>query len=174
MFLVGFMGSGKTTVGHELADRLGCEFVDLDHQIEARTGRSVGEIFRDSGESEFRRLENEELRMLLRESGSMRIVALGGGAFAQLGNAQAIRDVGAITIFLDAPADVLWRRCQEDPQERPLRGKYEQFAELHDQRMKHYLEASWHIDSSLMPAKDIAADLEQRISAELSAQEKTR
>jgi shikimate kinase len=174
VFLVGFMGSGKTSVGHDLATRLGCEFVDLDQQIEARTGRSVGVIFRDLGEGEFRRVEHAELKELLRESGSMRIVALGGGAFAQPRNADAIRDEGAITIFLDAPPDVLWQRCQEDPQERPLRGQYEQFAELHGQRMKHYLAASWRVDSSHKSVKEIAAHLEQRINAEFSAQEKTR
>lgn len=174
VFLVGFMGSGKSSVGHELAIRLKCEFVDLDQRIEARIGRSVGAIFRDSGEGEFRRIEHEALKELLRESDSIRLVALGGGAFAQPDNADAIRDVGAITIFLDAPPDVLWRRCQEDPQERPLRGKYEQFAELHRQRMKRYLEASWHIDSSQKTAKEIAADLEQRIHAEFLSQENTR
>jgi shikimate kinase len=174
VFLVGFMGSGKTSVGHDLATRLGCEFVDLDQRIEAISGRSVGAIFRDLGEGEFRRLEHEALKELFRESGLMRVVALGGGAFAQPRNADAIRDVGAITIFLDAPPDVLWQRCQEDPQERPLRGQYEQFAELHGQRRKHYLQASWRVDSSQKSANDIAADLEQRINAELSAQEKTR
>ena len=112
MFLVGFMGSGKTSVGHDLATRLGCEFVDLDQRIEAISGRSVGAIFRDLGEGEFRRLEHEALKELFRESGLMRVVALGGGAFAQPRNADAIRDVGAITIFLDAPPDVLWQRCQ--------------------------------------------------------------
>ncbi len=65
VFLVGFMGAGKTSVGRSLSRRLGWDFEDLDDRIQARAGRSIAEIFRDLGETEFRRLENAALRELL-------------------------------------------------------------------------------------------------------------
>src|SRR5689334_14980044 len=77
VFLVGFMGSGKTTVGRALATLMGWHFVDLDQVIEAREGRSIREIFETRGEAEFRRIEHEALAVC----GEMNetVIALGGG-----------------------------------------------------------------------------------------------
>ena len=174
VFLVGFMGSGKTSVGQALARRLGCEFIDLDRQIETNAGRSVADIFREEGESGFRNLEHQELRRLLNQPTAVRVVALGGGAFAQMDNAAAIRNAGALTIFLDAPADLMWRRCEEDAKERPLRGSYPQFAELFRKRVEHYSRANWRIDSSQRTAEEIAEELTQKLTGELPAQERLR
>src|SRR5438045_8658642 len=90
--LVGFMGAGKTTVGRELARRLRWEFIDLDDVIVAAEGRSVGAIFRDSGEPAFRRAEAAALREVLRAPASGGLVlALGGGAYVQPRNAALLR-----------------------------------------------------------------------------------
>ena len=87
------MGAGKSSVGRALGERLNWVFEDLDDRIEAREGRTVAEIFRDSGESEFRRAEHAALEHVLHElrGGVARIVALGGGAFAQKENAALLR-----------------------------------------------------------------------------------
>jgi len=79
------MGAGKSSVGRALGQRLNWIFEDLDDRIQAREGRTVAEIFRDSGESEFRRAERAALQDVLREltGGGFRIVALGGGAFVR-------------------------------------------------------------------------------------------
>jgi len=81
VFLLGFMGAGKTSVGQALARRLGWGFVDLDQQIERRAGRTIAEIFAGSGEDAFRRIETAVLRELLAKlgHGSPLVVALGGG-----------------------------------------------------------------------------------------------
>ncbi len=122
IFLVGFMGAGKSTVGKALASQLGWEFEDLDDRIVARERRSIEQIFRESGEAEFRHAEQAALRALLLESGSVaRVVALGGGAFVQAENADLLAQTGAPAVFLDAPVEVLFRRCQIEQQvERPL------------------------------------------------------
>src|SRR5271169_4974862 len=111
VFLVGFMGAGKTSVGRSLGHRLGWSFEDLDDRIEARAGRSIPEIFRDLGVTEFRRLETTSLRDLLRElDAGPRVVALGGGAFAQPENVAMLELAGVPVIFLDGPVEELFRR----------------------------------------------------------------
>src|SRR6185295_10159790 len=81
LFLAGFMGSGKSTVGPMLAEQMGWEFVDLDAAIEQANGVAITEIFATRGEEEFRRIEHEALREQVRaaERGRPRVVALGGG-----------------------------------------------------------------------------------------------
>src|ERR1035438_7636328 len=116
VFLVGFMGSGKNTVGQELARRLAWDFVDLDVCIEARERQTVPEIFRLQGEPAFRFAETNALHDLL--TNSLRrdsVVALGGGAFVQENNRELLR--AWPSVFLDAPPQELWQRCQLDETE---------------------------------------------------------
>ena len=103
IFLTGFMGCGKSTVGKLLAERLGWEFVDLDERIEALAGKSIARIFSEDGEDEFRRLEHETLveQARLAREGSPRAAALGGGAFTFERNRRAISGAG-VSIWLDA------------------------------------------------------------------------
>ncbi len=129
--LVGFMGAGKSSVGAALSRKLGWPFEDLDERIQAREQRSIEQIFRQSGEAVFRQLEHAALRSLVEEAGaSAKVVALGGGAFAQANNAALLEEAGWSTIFLDAPADELFRRCQQQQLERPLRGDVKEFQRL--------------------------------------------
>src|SRR6185503_11348550 len=80
--LVGFMGAGKTTVGRALAEKLGWEFVDLDDLIQARDGRTIPEIFEESGERAFRNLEQQVLREFVNSfRANPSVLSLGGGAF---------------------------------------------------------------------------------------------
>jgi shikimate kinase len=142
------MGAGKSTVGSALAARLECSFEDLDQRIEQSAGRTVPEIFRESGEATFRRLERAALRMLLDELGSgvRKVVALGGGAFAKANNISQIEAAGVPTVFLDAPVDELWRRCraEADDQEtaRPLMKSWASFRRLYEARRPQYLKAT--------------------------------
>lgn len=158
VFLVGFMGAGKSTVGKALALHLGWEFEDLDERIVAREQRSVEVIFRESGETEFRRAEHAALRALLSEShASRRVVALGGGAFVQAENANLLAQAGAPAVFLDAPVEVLFRRCQQEQQvERPLRRSQEEFTKLYRARRPHYLKAALQIETSNQDIESVA------------------
>ncbi len=153
--LVGFMGAGKSSVGRALSRRLGWQFEDLDERIQAREGRTIEQIFQQSGETEFRRAEHAALRALLLELGSSpQVVALGGGAFVQAQNAALLEQTGTPTVFLDAPVEELWRRCQQDPVERPLRQDLEQFHKLFDARRPGYMAAALRIETC---GKDVAA-----------------
>jgi shikimate kinase len=108
--LTGFMGSGKTTAGYLLAERLGWNFVDLDREIEARHNRTVPQIFADSGEAHFRHLESATLASLL---GQRRVVlALGGGAPEELGNRLLLEQTPhTAVVYLSADFDTLVARC---------------------------------------------------------------
>lgn len=167
LFLVGFMGAGKTSVGRSLGRRLRWSFEDLDDRIQAASGRSITEIFRDSGEAEFRRLETAALLGLLRElSSGPRVVALGGGAFAQPENAALLESAGAPVIFLDGSVEELFRRCRHEQRERPLLHDAEQFRELYERRRSSYLKASSHVDTTGKDVDQVAAEVACRIGME--------
>lgn len=106
ILLVGMMGCGKSTVGPALARRLARDFVDVDHEIEARAGRTLPEIFEADGEAAFRSLERETLATLVREDP---VVALGGGAIAQPGAPERLAKLGTV-VYLRASLDSLMRR----------------------------------------------------------------
>ena len=170
--LIGFMGAGKSSVGRALGERLGWAFEDLDDRIERREGRKVHEIFRESGELEFRRAEHVALKELLGElrNGAEKIVALGGGAFVQKHNARLIKAGDVATVFLDAGADELWRRCrqqaEQDGTKRPLLTNLEAFRELYEARRPHYLKASLKQETVGKTVERIAAEVVQTLGFE--------
>ena len=162
IFLVGFMGAGKSSVGRALGEKLGWRFEDLDTRIEARAGCSIAEVFRRQGEEGFRELEHAALRelMIQLESGVPFIVALGGGTFVHAANELFFESPGMATVYLDAPVDEIWGRCQ-DGTERPLRRDRAGFQQLHERRRPRYLEAKLHVETT---GKDIRAVAEEVIA----------
>lgn len=108
--LTGFMGSGKTTIGRSLAERLGWRFADLDSVIEQRDGRTVAAIFAESGEAAFRAMESAALVSSLSES--QLVLALGGGALETAANCQALATSSqTCTVLLTASFETLYDRC---------------------------------------------------------------
>lgn len=114
--LIGFMGSGKSTIGQELAPRLNFSFVDTDDLVVARSGKSISEIFAESGEDYFRELESEALRSLA-ATGS-HVIATGGGIILPPDNRSLLRQVG-FTVWLDASEETIFDRVSRN-RERPL------------------------------------------------------
>lgn len=169
VFLVGFMGAGKTSVGRALGQRLNWLFEDLDDRIVQRERRTVAEIFRDSGEPAFRQAEHAALRQVLEElrGGFARVIALGGGAFAEAGNAELIETAAVPTVFLDAPVDELWRRCcmqaSDTGAERPLLRNVEHFRTLYETRRKNYSKAELKIDTANRTVEAIAAEIAETL-----------
>jgi shikimate kinase len=164
VILVGFMGAGKSSVGAALGRHLGWPFEDLDDRIQAREKRSIEQIFRQSGEAEFRQMEHAALRSLVGELGqSAKVVALGGGAFAQANNAALLEEAGLSSIFLDAPAEELFRRCQQQELERPLRGDVKEFHRLYEDRRPCYLKAGLRIETAGKDVEEVAAEVITRL-----------
>ena len=160
VFLVGFMGAGKSSVGLALSRKLGWPFEDLDDRIQAREGRTIDQIFQQSGESVFRQVEHTALRSLIADLGnSPKVVAVGGGAFVQANNAALLEQAGFAALFLDAPVEELFRRCQEQQLERPLCGNLEEFRQLYESRRPYYMRAGWRIETGKKDVEKIAAEI---------------
>jgi shikimate kinase len=163
------MGAGKSTVGRALSEQLKLAFEDLDDRIEREQGRSIAELFRASGEKEFRRLEQAALAQLLNEPAgrNMRIIGLGGGAFVQAENAALLKTAGVITVFLDSPVQELWRRCVKQAKdqglERPLLHSKEQFQTLYEKRRSSYLKASLRIETGRRTVAAIAREIAEAV-----------
>ncbi len=158
IFLVGFMGSGKTTVGQLLAERLGWQFVDVDDDIEAREHTLIAEIFAARGEEEFRRIETEAIRERVRavSAGVPMVIALGGGAYTRQENCALLRGHG-ITVWLDCALEIVRERIA-GTEHRPLARDPERFAQLHRERAGAYARADYRVDVS---ACDPGAVVEQ-------------
>jgi shikimate kinase len=169
VFLVGFMGAGKSSVGQALGARLNWTFEDLDDRVERHAGRKVAEIFRDAGEAEFRRAEHAALRSVIGEfnRGAVRIVALGGGAFVQPDNAALLKAANAATVYLEASVAELWQRCCNQASaagaQRPLLQSKEQFQALHEKRRRSYEQASHRIRTDKRSVEAIAAEIERTL-----------
>lgn len=144
IFLIGFMGSGKTTLGRLLAKRLGSPFIDLDDEVEQRSGRSVAQIFAALGEPAFRRLELEALRAAVRQPPA--VIATGGGLPAQAGALDLMQETG-LTVWIHPSFDAILRRlAATDAGERPLLADRERLAALYRDRLPVYRRARLTLD----------------------------
>jgi shikimate kinase len=138
IYVVGFMASGKSTVGRLLAQRLGWSFVDTDEEIEAAEGTAIAEIFETCGEAEFRRIETAIIHHHVYRIGQGKpaVVALGGGAFAEPAN-RALLENNGVTVWLDCPFELVERRVAL-ASHRPLARDPRQFAMLYHARREAY------------------------------------
>src|SRR5574340_395305 len=142
IYLVGFMGAGKSSVGTVLAQRMGWPFVDLDAVIEAGYGATIRQMFEHAGERFFRQVEHAALVEVTKKAPA--VIALGGGTFVQRPNFDLIRQTRGATIWLDCPIEELWQRCST-MDNRPLFRDRESFSKLFEQRLPFYREAEFRI-----------------------------
>jgi shikimate kinase len=145
--LVGLMGAGKSTVGRRLARRLGLPFVDSDSEIEDAAGLSAGEVFKRFGERDFRDGERRVVARLA--SGPVRVIATGGGAFVNEVTRTLLNDK-CITIWLDAPVNLLAERTARRPETRPMLtngSRAETLARLDEERRPAYAQAHIRVTS---------------------------
>ncbi|HJS55417.1 MAG TPA: shikimate kinase [Chitinophagaceae bacterium] len=118
IFLIGFMGSGKTYWGKKLSEKLTLPFFDLDEQIESHEGKAITQIFADDGEEYFRLLEKDTLHIIT-ESHDSFIMAVGGGTPCYFNNIEFMNKTGT-TVWINTPVDLLFERLIKDKAQRPL------------------------------------------------------
>jgi shikimate kinase len=160
LYLVGFMASGKTTIGGLLADELGWDFADLDEDIVAAQGTGISEIFDTVGEEEFRKTEHAAIRKRVSqiERGKPMVVALGGGTFVTPAIQEFLIENG-ITVWLDCSFERVCARIQGSSH-RPLARDPEKFKQLYQDRREAYGKAEYRIEiESDDPAAAVAAIL---------------
>ena len=155
VYLCGLMGSGKTTVGRLLAERLGASFFDLDAEIEREAGLAIADIFARQGETDFRGREARALFRLAHAEPA--VVALGGGALLRRENRDLVLATGTL-VWLDAPSPELVRRIG-DVRSRPLLAGGDPAAtleRLREERMDDYQSAALRVDTFGSAAAKIA------------------
>jgi shikimate kinase len=161
VYLVGFMGAGKSSLARVLAARMDWRAEDIDSRIEAREGRAIATIFAREGEPYFRSVEREVLVDLL----PLRhvVVATGGGTFVDPENRQLINRDG-FSVWLDAPIATLAGRVPLDGR-RPLAADRSQFEALYESRCVAYRQAHFRLDADRGPVEALAEELLEHLRA---------
>ncbi len=164
IYLIGMPGSGKSTLGRQLADALGYTFHDLDNEIETHSGKDINRIFSEDGEEGFRDIEVQCLKRLTETPGS-KVIATGGGSPCFHQNMDYMNANGA-TIFLNVPLEIIVERLLEQgTDERPLlkdKSATELLGQLHEHfqlRKSHYMQAFIHLEGGSISLDQILNEL---------------
>ncbi len=159
--LIGFMGSGKSTVGRELHQRLGYPLIDMDRAIEESIGKKITEIFKEEGEEAFRDFESLQLLEIAKQNDKSQIISTGGGVVIRPNNRKLLHKLGYV-VWLYTPIDVIFERTSRS-QERPLLNHMdarERITALLAEREPWYREtAHLKIDTAGLDSKEIATGI---------------
>ncbi|MGI9465530.1 MAG: shikimate kinase [Rubripirellula sp.] len=172
IYLTGFRGTGKTSVGSLLARSLGRTVIDLDGVVTANAGKSISEIFQDGGEVAFRELESNALESVAQTENA--VISLGGGAILRAGNRAIIRSTG-VCVWLDCDAETIARRLQQDDvslEQRPALTTLDELQEIREllqARHPLYLEAADHrLDTDGRTIEQVAEQIMQWLTENAS------
>lgn len=157
IFLCGYMGCGKSTIGQILAKKSGCGFCDTDELIVKNQGMTIPEIFSKKGEPYFRTVEAETVKSLC---GKNIVVACGGGAMQNSETAEAVRKNGGIIVYLNVPFDVCYKRIKNDSN-RPIvmNNTKEQLEEIYNNRRDIYMKNSTIMVEAIGSPAEIVASI---------------
>jgi shikimate kinase len=160
VILIGFMGSGKTSSGRELARRMGFRFLDLDERIQAKAGKSIDEIFRIEGETSFRAKERQEVDAITKQNHT--IICPGGGAWLDERNRETLLRSGWC-VWLEVSPVEAWRRIQADSNLRPLIHRSgdpsKEIRKLLEERNPIYALAHQKVETDGMLAEEVAGKI---------------
>ncbi|HQV61837.1 MAG: shikimate kinase [Chitinophagaceae bacterium] len=152
IFLIGFMGSGKTHWGRLLSEKLGIRFFDLDEQVTEHAGKTIPEIFAAEGEEQFRLLEKDVLHIIT-ESHDNFVMACGGGSPCYFNNIEYMNTAGT-TVWINTPQDTLHKRLVVEKDKRPL------IKDLTDEQLRNFIQKKFSDRRIYYEQADIAIDEE--------------
>ncbi len=152
IFLIGFMGSGKTHWGRLLSEKLGIRFFDLDEQVTEHAGKTIPEIFSAEGEEQFRLLEKDVLHIIT-ESHDNFVMACGGGSPCYFNNIEYMNTAGT-TVWINTPQDTLHKRLVVEKDKRPL------IKDLTDEQLRNFIQKKFSDRRIYYEQADIAIDEE--------------
>lgn len=152
IFLIGFMGSGKTHWGRLLSEKLGIRFFDLDEQVMEHAGKSVVEIFATEGEEQFRLMEKDVLHIIT-ESHDSFVMACGGGSPCYFNNIEYMNQSG-ISVWINAPLEVLFQRLLSEKDKRPL------IKDLSDEQLRNFIAKKFSDRKIYYEQADVTVDEE--------------
>ena len=160
LYLIGFMGVGKTTIGKQIAALNKVVFIDTDSQIEKETSKSIKEIFETDGEIAFRKLETDTIRLINRKA----IIACGGGLPAHNNNIEYLKHKGTV-IYLKASTETLIKRLEKNKNKRPLISKLtndkllEFIRKILKEREETYKQADYTIETDNKTVKEVLREI---------------
>lgn len=171
IILIGFMGTGKTSIGKILASKLGCSFVDLDHKIEADNKMSIPSIFEKYGEKHFRELEKEAVKEVTQRRGI--VIATGGGTIKDSENLRLLKESGVVICLTASIDEILYRTEQEG--DRPVLDKKDKaygdrraaIEKLLEERKKFYDQADYKVDTTDWSPMQIIEDICQYVKNDI-------
>lgn len=167
IILIGLPGSGKTTIGKELAKKIDFSFLDTDYLIEELEGYSISEIFENKGETYFRDLETTVIKSLLGVKN--KVISIGGGAFEREENRSLLKQIGNV-VYLYASVDVIYNRIK-NVAGRPLLAcdnPKQKLNELYIKRHPQFEQADYTIDTSNLTLYNVIDDIQRIINAKNS------
>ena len=159
IFLIGYMGAGKSAIGKSLSKNNGYKFYDLDKYIEEREGRKISEIFNDNNEVYFRKIENSYLKeiSLIKEN---KIISTGGGTPCFQNNFEIIDNLpNSLSVYLKASVETLTARLKDSIEERPLISHLQDPLQLNEFITKHLFERSFYYEKSKFKVKTDSLDI---------------
>jgi shikimate kinase len=167
IFLVGFSGSGKSTVGNLLARKLNCRFVDIDHLLEKQTNQTITEIFEAQGERAFRKMECSLIKKTCNSKSSPKVMALGGGAFENK-TTRALVSNNGISVWLKCSQTAIYYRLNKQTDRPKLKDRTqklsakrlkEKISRLHAKREKNYAKANLKVITSNKTANRVTSEI---------------
>ena len=159
IFLIGYMGAGKSVIGKSLSKNNGFNFYDLDKYIEEKEGKKISELFNDNNEVFFRKIENSYLKEIsqIREN---KIISTGGGTPCFQNNFEIINELpNSISVYLKANVDTLLYRLKDSIEKRPLISHLKNPIELKEFITKHLFERSFYYEKSKVTVKTDDIDI---------------
>ena len=155
MILIGFMGSGKTTIASGLSEKMNIQAIDLDEEVVKLAGKTIPQIFEEEGEAGFRQ---KEFEALARTSTIRGIIATGGGVVTYDRSYNFLKNTGQPVIYLHADFDTLYSRIEGD-ENRPLVKRKDQVRKLYDGRLDLYRQVADHEINASLPVEEVVSTI---------------